>query len=114
MSTDTETKLEPVKKQIEVSLNQESAFRLFTDQIGKWWLLGTCSVGLELAETCHFEGKTGGRIYEVKSDGSESDWGRVTEWDPFGRVRFQWYPGREPETDQEVTVTFTELKAGPL
>ena len=32
----TETKLEPVKKQVEVSLNQESAFRLFTDQIGKW------------------------------------------------------------------------------
>ena len=31
MITDTETKLEPVKKQIEVSLNQESAFRLFTD-----------------------------------------------------------------------------------
>ena len=34
----------------------------------------------------------------MKSDGSESDWGRVTEWDPFGQVRFQWYPGREPET----------------
>ena len=58
----TETKLEPVKKQVEVSLNQESTFRLFTDQIGKWWPLGTCSVGLELAETCHFEGKPAGLV----------------------------------------------------
>ena len=60
------------------------------------------------------KGKRVGGFIEVKSDGSESDWGRVTEWDPFGRVRFQWHPGREPETAQEVSVTFTELKSGTL
>jgi uncharacterized protein YndB with AHSA1/START domain len=114
MSSDLEIKLEPVKKKIEVRLNQESAFRLFTDEIGKWWPLAQYSVGQELAETCCLEGKLGGRIYEVKHDGSESEWGNVTVWAPFEKVSFEWYPGRTPETAQEVTLTFTEIQGGTL
>lgn len=105
-------KIEPVRKEIKVSLPMQKAFELFTAGIGKWWPLLTHSVGQEQAETCFFEGWVGGRIVEVLKDGNESEWGRVLTWDPFHKVSFYWYPGRTPDTAQEVTVTFSEIPGG--
>lgn len=107
-------KIEPVRKQLKVSLPVESAFELFTAGIGKWWPLTTHSVGEEQAETCFFEGWIGGRIIEVLKDGSQSEWGKVVAWEPFHKVALQWYPGREPDTAQEVIVTFSEIPDGSL
>jgi Activator of Hsp90 ATPase homolog 1-like protein len=33
-------------------------------------------------------------------------------WEPFGKVAFTWYPGRTPDTAQEVTVVFREISGG--
>ena len=107
-------KIEPVRKEIEVSLPMQKAFELFTTGIGKWWPLLTHSVGAEQAETCFFEGWVGGRIVEVLKDGSQSEWGRVVLWEPFHKVSFYWYPGRTPDTAQEVTVTFSAIPGGSL
>jgi uncharacterized protein YndB with AHSA1/START domain len=107
-------KIEPVRKQLKVGLSVPLAFDLFTAGIGKWWPLLTHSVGEEQAETCFFEGRVGGRIVEVLKDGSQSEWGRVLVWEPFHRVGFTWYPGREPDTAQEVTVTFSEIPGGTV
>lgn len=107
-------KIEPVRKQLKVGLAVERAFELFTAGIGTWWPLATHSVGHEQAETCYFEGWVGGRIVEVLEDGSQSEWGKVLTWEPFHRIVFQWYPGREPDTAQEVTVTFSEIPGGTL
>jgi hypothetical protein len=104
--------IEPVRKQLKVGLSPEAAFRLFTEGIDKWWPLRTHSVGEDQAESCYFEGRVGGRIVEVLKDGSQSEWGRVLVWEPYKRVRFSWYPGRTPETAQEVTVTFVEREGG--
>ncbi|MCQ3939298.1 MAG: hypothetical protein DPW18_19975 [Chloroflexi bacterium] len=104
--------MEAVRKQLKVGLPPEQAFRLFTEGIGKWWPLRTHSVGLEDAQTCYFEGWVGGRIMEVLRDGSESEWGKVLVWKPFETVTFQWYPGRTPDTAQEVKVTFHEREEG--
>jgi uncharacterized protein YndB with AHSA1/START domain len=82
--------------------------------MGKWWPLMTHYVGEDQAESCYFEEWIGGRIVEVLKDGSQSEWGRVLVWEPFHKVSFQWYPGRSPDTTQEVTVTFTELPGGSL
>lgn len=107
-------KIEPIRKQLKVSLPVAKAFELFTAGIGKWWPLATHSVGEAQAETCFFEGWTGGRIVEVLRDGSQSEWGRVLTWEPPDRVSFHWYPGRMPDTAQEVTVTFSEIPGGTL
>lgn len=107
-------KIEPLRKQLKVSLPMEQAFELFTEGIGKWWPLLTHSVGEEQAETCYFEGWVGGRIVEVLKDGSQSEWGRVVVWEPFHKVSFHWYPGRGPNTAQEVTVTFSEIPGGAM
>lgn len=107
-------RIEPLRKQLKVNLPVEAAFRLFTEGIGKWWPLETHSVGERQAETCFFEGWTGGRIIEVLKDGTQSEWGRVLIWEPYQKVGFTWYPGREPDTAQEVTVTFSESSGGTL
>ena len=106
--------IEPVRKQLKISLSAQQAFELFTDGIGKWWPLLTHSVGEEQAETCFFEGWIGGRIVEVLKDDSQSEWGRVILWEPFHKVSFYWYPGRAADTAQEVTVTFNEISTGTL
>ena len=107
-------KIEPVRKQLKVGLSVEQAFELFTKGIGKWWPMATHSVGLDHSETCFFEGWVGGRIVEVLKDGSQSEWGRVLLWQPFQKISFHWYPGRTPDTAQEVTVTFREIPGGSL
>ena len=112
MSEHQAVKIEPVEKQIKVGLNQEAAFRLFTEGLNKWWPLATHSVGEEQAKTCVFEGHVGGRIYEVMKDGNQSEWGKVLAWEPFEKVVFTWYPSRTSETAQEVTVTFREIPGG--
>jgi hypothetical protein len=114
MSNNQAIMIEPVKKQIKVRLQTEAAFRLFTEGMGKWWPMATHSVGEELAENCIFEGQVGGRIYEVKRDGSQAEWGKVLAWEPFEQVTFQWYPGRLPETAQQVTVRFSKVPGGTL
>jgi len=112
MSEQQAIKIEPVEKQIKVGLNQETAFRLFTEGLNKWWPLATHSVGEEQAETCVFEGRVGGRIYETMKDGSQADWGKVLAWEPFEKVVFTWYPGWTLESAQEVTVEFNEIPGG--
>lgn len=109
-----EVRIEPVRKQLKVAIPVEAAFRLFTEGMSRWWPIQTHSVGEQQAETCFFEGWVGGRIVEVLKDGSQSEWGRVLAWEPFHKVRFHWYPGREPDTGQEVTVTFNEIPGGTL
>lgn len=109
-----EVKIEPLRKQLKVSLPVEAAFRLFTEGMGRWWPLASHSVGKEQAGTCFIEGWAGGRIVEVLKDGSQSEWGRILVWEPYHKVKFQWYPGRAPETGQEVTVTFSEYSGGTL
>ena len=52
MSEHQAVKIEPVVKQIKVGLNQEAAFRLFTEGLNKWWPLATHSVGEDQAEAC--------------------------------------------------------------
>ena len=112
MSEHQAIKIKPIEKQIKVGLDQETAFRLFTEGMDKWWPLATHSVGEEQAESCVFEGRVGGRIYETMKDGSQAEWGQVLVWEPFGKVTFTWYPSRTPESAQEVTVEFNEIPGG--
>ena len=96
-----------IRKSITVNAPVERAFEVFTEGIGTWWPLETHSVGRARAETVVLEGREGGRLFERQTDGVESDWGRVTAWDPPHRVAFTWHPGRGVATAQEVEVQFT-------
>ncbi|HEV8420629.1 MAG TPA: SRPBCC domain-containing protein [Actinomycetota bacterium] len=104
---------------VTVSRPVEEAFRIFTEETGAWWPLDTHSraaagpagEGVK-AETVVIEGRGGGRIYEVMSDGTEASWGEVVGWEPPYRVVFSWKPNLREEPPTEVEVTFTEHDAG--
>ncbi len=53
-----------------------------------------------------FETHQGGRIFERRVDGVESEWGKVLEWEPPTRFVMSWHPGRDAEGAQRLEVNF--------
>jgi uncharacterized protein YndB with AHSA1/START domain len=98
----TVTETEAITKVIHVNAAPETAFRVFTEQIGDWWPLEHYSV-LEGVQTVVFEDD---RIVERAADGSESVWGEILDFEVAGRLRFTWHPGRDDADPTEVEVTF--------
>lgn len=79
-----------VHKSIHVATRPERAFRVFTEQMGRWWPLVSHHIGAAAAESCVVEPFVGGRWYERGVDGSECTWGRVLAWEPPRRVVLAW------------------------
>jgi uncharacterized protein YndB with AHSA1/START domain len=110
----TETTVPPVLRTVTVSRPVEEAFRVFTEETGSWWPLDTHSRAATeyggqgvTSQTVVIEGRVGGRIYEVLSDGTETSWGEVIVWEPPRRLVFAWKPHPRPTPPTEVEVTFT-------
>jgi uncharacterized protein YndB with AHSA1/START domain len=101
-----------VKRSIVVATAPEVAFRVFTEGVNDWWPARTHSVGEDRVEAVVLEPRPGGRFFERLDDGSEHEWGRVTEWDPPRRFACTWYASRGPDTAQLVEVTFTPGEGG--
>jgi uncharacterized protein YndB with AHSA1/START domain len=100
------TEIAAIRKAVTVRRPIEEAFALFTDGIDTWWPLAKYSIYGERAETAVFEGRPGGRLYEISVDGDEGVWGTVSVWEPPNRVVYSWHPGRGEETAQEVEIEF--------
>jgi uncharacterized protein YndB with AHSA1/START domain len=97
--------LEPVRQSVRVRRPIQSAFTLFTRDIGSWWPVETHHARGEVVGVV-FEGRLGGRIYERCRDGEVADWGEVLAWDPPNRVVFTWMPTRSRGAPTEVEVRF--------
>ena len=106
--------LEPIKKSIEVQCSPEDAFSLFTAGMSSWWPTAVHSISQERIAKVVFEERAGGNIYEVRDDGETYPWGDVITWDPPARFVMHWYPGRGPDTAQEVELRFSKTKDGTL
>ena len=74
-----------VRSSVTVKLPRDAAFRLFTERMGSWWPLATHSVFHAEAVAVTIEPVVGGRVYEATADGRTSDWGTITEWQPWER-----------------------------
>jgi uncharacterized protein YndB with AHSA1/START domain len=98
--------LEPLVKTVVVPTTPERAFRLFTEDLGKWWPLATHSVRGEEATDVRLEGAVGGQIVEYDAGGPVGSWGTVSDWDPPHTVSFTWHPGTDPKEAGHVTVRF--------
>jgi hypothetical protein len=96
-----------IRKSLRVGVPVETAFRVFTEEIGSWWPLASKSVALEDAVDLTIEPRVGGRVYERARHGEEHLWGEVLDWEPPLGLTFSWHPGRAAETGQEVEVRFT-------
>ncbi|MEW5742571.1 MAG: SRPBCC domain-containing protein [Myxococcota bacterium] len=104
--------LPPVTKSVAVSCGPFEAWTHFTAGLAGWWPLDKQSVFGAEAESCVFEARAGGRIFERSVAGGEALWGAVLLVEPGRRVAFAWHPGRPPHTAQEVRVHFVASEGG--
>ena len=78
-----------VRKSVTVELPADKAFRVFTEEIDRWWIRTHHLGSAELREVV-LEPRAGGRWYEIDVDGTECQWGRVLQWDPPHRLVLAW------------------------
>ncbi len=108
---------DPIVKRIEVPCSQEKAFNIFVGEMITWWPVDrftTSAMSGKKVEDIRVEAKEGGTITEVSSDGSETHWGRIKTYDPFGYVAMDFHiPNPKDVRDEAslVEVTFTVLEA---
>ena len=101
-----------VRRTIEVALDRDEAFALFTAGIGEWWPLRQgFSYGADRCDSIHLEATLGGRFFERFVDGDEFQVGTVTVCDAPHRIVFTWAPPSWPGAT-EVEVRFTTRGAG--
>ncbi len=95
----------PIRREIVVDADRDTAFEVFTARIGRWWPIGEHSL--------HGAGSTvefaDGQLVERSAAGQTAIWGAVTTWNPPAVLAFTWHPGRGPDRASQVRVTFTDL-----
>jgi hypothetical protein len=101
-----------IQKEITVLGSAESAFRRFTEGIAGWWPTATHSVGQNETVAVVFEGREGGRVFELQSDETVVVWGTLTVWDPPHRFAMSWHPGHGDDRATELDVSFEPAPEG--
>ncbi|WP_315095191.1 SRPBCC family protein [uncultured Cellulomonas sp.] len=95
-----------------VALPVESAFRFFTESMGRWWPAEYRIGESEMVDTV-LEPYVGGRWFERGADGSECTWGHVLAWEPPHRlvvswqITGSWRYDDDPDRASEIEVRFT-------
>ena len=91
---------------VDVAAEPDAAFRAFTEEIGRWYLVqpGTVTDPVRTREI-RFEPRVGGRLLDVR-DTDALEMGRITVWEPGSRLVFT-----DPEGN-DVEITFTARRGG--
>jgi hypothetical protein len=96
----------PITKTVRVACDPETAFRVFTREIGTWWPTGTHAVRAGAVRELVFEEREGGEVYEVSEEGERAHWATVTAWEPPARLVISWHVNPERAAPTEVEVRF--------
>ena len=100
-----------VRHSVVVDAAVEKAFRVFTEDFGRFKPPEHNLLGGAIAETV-FEPRVGGHLYDRGVDGSECRWARVLVYEPPHRLLISWDIGptwqieTDPEKTSEVEVRF--------
>jgi uncharacterized glyoxalase superfamily protein PhnB len=89
-----------VSATVEVALDRDEAFRVFTAEIGSWYVVDRFTVvDHERTVDIRFEPRLGGRLMDVydAATGEGREMGRITVWDPPRRLAFT--DARDTETE---------------
>jgi uncharacterized protein YndB with AHSA1/START domain len=104
----------PVRKTLIVKADVHRSFNAFANRMGSWWPRSK-SVGSSPQADVVIEPRAGGRWYERGQDGSESEWGKVLDWNPPSRLVLAWQIDGSwkynPACITEVEINFTALGA---
>jgi hypothetical protein len=91
----------PLRREVRVPCDADTAFELFTAHIAAWWPVASHSVHGAQASVAFEDGLLVERL------GSQSSlWGTVLDWDRPRGFRMTWHPGHPPERATEVAVAF--------
>jgi hypothetical protein len=90
----TTVTIAPVRKSIRVSASPAHAFDVFTSGLGRWWPLDH-GIGKTPRKAMVMETRLGGYWYELAQDGSRTDIGKITVWEPPNRFVMTWDRGLE-------------------
>jgi uncharacterized protein YndB with AHSA1/START domain len=103
-----------IRKSVTLRCPPDTAFRVFTREIGRWWPLARgFSYGRERSNEIFLDDREGGRLYERFTDGTEFEIGRVMRVDSPHLILFTWR-APEWEADTEVEVRFSTAGEGTL
>jgi hypothetical protein len=103
--------IEPLRLSYELSCSADHAFDVWTTRIAGWWPKGHKTSG-DPGAVVVLEPHEGGRIFERTTDGTEVDWGVITQWSPPRRFGYTWHIGRDAAQATDVSVTFVDLGDG--
>ena len=109
--------MEPLRASVSVPLPPDRAFELFAERLGDWWPR-EFSWSQDALEKIGIEPHAGGFAYERGPGGFTIHWGRVTAWDPPGRLVLLWQiaadrtPQPDPNRASEVEVRFVAEDGG--
>lgn len=96
-----------------VAVPIDQAFEHFTGRFASWWPTEYHIGQTDMAGGV-IEPHVGGRWYELGTDGSQCDWGRVRAWEPPHRLVLTWQINGEwsfdadPDHASEIEVRFRE------
>ena len=101
---------------VDVAVDPDTAFAVFTDEIDAWYQRGPYSFMFpEKTVAIRFEPGPGGRLLEVHdaASGEGFEFGRVVVWEPGSRLVFtDLVSSTPPDPVTEVEVTFEPIDAG--
>lgn len=100
---------------VEVGVDPQTAFDIFTEEIGRWWRPGPINwYDSYRAVDIRFEPRVGGRWLEVYDDEADDvlEIGRITVWEPGDRIVMTYVDGGHENGGTEVEVRFEPLPSG--
>ncbi len=106
-----------VRHSVVVEAPVDKAFKVFTEDFGRFKPPEHNLLGVEIAETV-FEPRVGGFLYDRGVDGTECRWARVLAYEPPSRVVLSWDIGptwqieADPNNTSEFEVRFVAETAG--
>jgi uncharacterized protein YndB with AHSA1/START domain len=103
--------LAPLELTFEIACPPDHAFEVWTRRLGAWWPPGHTTSG-DPGAVVTLEPHLGGRIFERTPDGRETEWGRITAWEPPNRLGYQWHIGRDASQATDVELRFVDQGDG--
>lgn len=94
-----------IRKEIEVNAPIDRAFAVFASRMGDWWHKEHSIAKGTTQKDVVIEPRAGGRWYEIGTDGSEHEWGKVRVYDPPRRLVLAWQLTRDFQYDPDVETT---------
>ena len=89
-----DTIVEAVRREIVVEVRPAAAFEIFTADMTSWWPADH-HIGSAPIQEIVIEPRVGGRWFTRHEDGTETDTGVVTAWEPPGLFVVTWQIGAD-------------------